>query len=116
MEIFKPNDYGLSGLNTTNISECFQAGLVLQQDSLSNILKKNNYPPPEPDWKLNENQYLVLSNRLKQLTGHGKTKNGLPINFPNTAPLINTSPPRYSFKDLVVVVVFIDIVQLKAIT
>ena len=100
MEFFKTEDYGLQGQNITNISECFQAGRVVQQDSLSIILKNNNYPSPDPEWKLSENQYLLLSNRLKQLTGHGKQKNGLPITFPNTAPLINSNPPRYSFKNL----------------
>ena len=89
MEIFKPDEYGLYGHNITTISECFQAGRVKQQDSLSITLKNNNFPSPDPDWKLNENQYLLLSNRLKQLTGHGKVRNGLPITFPNTAPLVN---------------------------
>ena len=100
LEVFKLEEYGLFGQNTTSISELFQSGSVVNQDRMSSLLMEKNFPKPEPTWKLTENHFLVLSNRLKQLTGYGKTKNGLPICFPDTAPLINPSPPRYSFSTL----------------
>ena len=69
LEVFNKEDFGLKGFNVTKISDCFQSGYVQTQDTLSNILANNNYPVTNPAWRLTETQYLILSNRIKQLTG-----------------------------------------------
>ena len=46
--------------------------------------------------EVSENSHLQLQNSLRYVIGHRQIYDGVKIIFPNSIPLLNPKPPKYS--------------------
>ena len=54
----------------------------------------------DPNYTINPNTHLKLKFPTKSILESGTTSNGQMKSFPNTIPLMNPKPPKYSSKTL----------------
>jgi hypothetical protein len=91
-----PDRLDIPQRTTINLNELYEGGRFLEDEDLETLIRRNS----NDDYVLGPNTAISLKNMMKYVLGIGTHYDGVKKIFPNTVPVLDARPPKYSSSNI----------------